>query len=304
MHYSVDEKRRQIALNDNGIETAEKLLNISNMYSEGGVKYVHHLETAIRAQALFHKDTEYVVKDGEVIIVDQSTGRLQPGRRWSEGLHQAVEAKEGVKLKEESRTFASVSFQNYFRLYKKLSGMTGTAVTSAEEFGKVYGLETILVPTNKPALRADLEDQVFQTETGKFRAIARTLKELHSNGQPVLVGTVSIEKSELLASYLKTEGVPFEILNAKNHEREGEIIAQAGKRGGVVISTNMAGRGVDIKLGGIPATTEATKRLKTWWTFCLGTERHEARRIDNQLRGARVARVTLKRNSIFRSRMT
>lgn len=284
--YTVDEKLKAIQLTDAGIERAEKLLGVENIYTEHGIKLVHHLETAVRAQSLFRKDKEYVVKDGEVIIVDESTGRMQPGRRWSEGLHQAVEAKEGVVVQKESRTFASITYQNYFRLYSKLAGMTGTAKTSAEEFYKVYGLETIEVPTNKPVVRIDQHDQIFQTEQGKFKALARKIKEVHSKGQPILVGTVSIEKNELLSAYLRTEGVPHETLNAKNHEREGEIIAEAGKKGNVTVATNMAGRGVDIKLGGALASKEDADAVRTLGgLFVLGTERHEARRIDNQLRG-------------------
>lgn len=285
-HYTVDEKLKAIQLTEEGINRAEELLGVDNIYTERGVKYVHHLETAVRAQALFIRDKEYVVQNDEVLIVDEFTGRLQPGRRWSEGLHQAVEAKEGVKIQNESRTFASITFQNYFRLYAKLAGMTGTAETSSEEFYKVYGLEVAPIPTNRPISRIDRTDLIFQTENGKFKAIARKVKELNAKGQPVLIGTVSIEKNELLSEYLKREGVPHEVLNAKNHEREGEIIAQAGRKGSVVIATNMAGRGVDIKLGGNPSTPESYEDIKALGgLFVLGTERHEARRIDNQLRG-------------------
>ncbi|MBI5134430.1 MAG: preprotein translocase subunit SecA [Candidatus Taylorbacteria bacterium] len=284
--FKVDEKKKAIQLTDEGITKAEKMLGIENIYTDRGVKYVHHLETAVRAKALFHKDKEYVVRQGEVVIVDEFTGRLQPGRRWSEGLHQAIEAKEGASIQKESRTYASITYQNFFRLYKKLSGMTGTAVTSREEFYKVYGLNTIAVPTNKPVARIDRNDLIFQTENGKWKAIAKKVKELNMKGQPVLIGTVSIERNELLSQYLSREGVKHEILNAKNHEREGEIIAQAGRLGAVVIATNMAGRGVDIKLGGNPATPEAYEKVKAaGGLFVLGTERHEARRIDNQLRG-------------------
>ncbi len=284
--YEIDRKHKQIQLSDSGIEKAQKALGVENIYTDAGIKYVHHLETAVRAKALFERDKEYVVKDGQIIIVDEFTGRLQPGRRWSEGLHQAIESKEGVEMQQESRTFASITFQNYFRLYGKLAGMTGTAVTSSEEFYKVYGLNTVVVPTNKPAARKDHEDLIFQTESGKYKAIARHVRELHEKGQPVLVGTVSVEKNEILSAHFKQEGIPHEILNAKNHEREGEIIAQAGKRGGVVIATNMAGRGVDIKLGGNPGSDEAYEEVKKLGgLFVLGTERHEARRIDNQLRG-------------------
>jgi preprotein translocase subunit SecA len=284
--YAIDEKHRSIALTDAGIEHAEKLLGVENIYTDKGIKYVHHLETAVRAKALFRKDKEYVVQNGEVIIVDEFTGRMQPGRRWSEGLHQAVEAKERVEIKEESRTYASITFQNYFRLYKKLAGMTGTAETSAEEFAKVYRLETVVVPTHRDIKRLDHNDLIFQTEPGKYKAIARKVKELYQKGQPVLIGTVSIEKNEMLSSYLKREGVPHEVLNAKNHEKEGEIIASAGRRGAVTIATNMAGRGVDIKLGGVPYDKTKEEEVKALGgLFVLATERHEARRIDNQLRG-------------------
>ena len=284
--YTVEEKHRTISLTAAGITKAEKILGISNLYTDRGIKSVHHLETAIKAKALYTRDKEYVVKDNEVMIVDEFTGRLQPGRRWSDGLHQAIEAKEGVKIQQESRTYASITFQNFFRMYPKLSGMTGTAVTSAEEFFKVYGLEVYTVPTNVPTIRKDQNDQIFRTEIGKFKAISRKVKSLHDKGQPVLIGTVSIEKNEVLSQFLKAEGIPHEILNAKNHEREGEIIAQAGRKGAVTIATNMAGRGVDIKLGGNPNTAELATEVKTaGGLFVLGTERHEARRIDNQLRG-------------------
>ena len=284
--YVVDEKQRAVTLTEAGINKAEKALGVENIYTERGVKFVHHLETAVRAKALFERDKEYVVKNGEIIIVDEFTGRMQPGRRWSEGLHQAIEAKEGVVVEKESRTFASVSFQNYFRLYKKLSGMTGTAMTSSEEFFKVYRLETVAMPTNRPTKRDDHNDFIFQTESGKFQAIARKVKELYDRGQPVLVGTVSIEKNEILSEYFKREGIPHKLLNAKNHENEGEVIAQAGRRGSVVIATNMAGRGVDIKLGGNPHGEDDYHEVRDLGgLFVLGTERHEARRIDNQLRG-------------------
>ena len=291
--FTVDEKLHAISLTDDGLNKAEKLLGIENIYAEGGVKYVHHLETAVKAKALYHKDKEYVVKpaspaggDNEVVIVDAFTGRLQPGRRWSEGLHQAIEAKEGVGIKEESRTYASVTFQNYFRMYRKLSGMTGTAVTSKEEFYKVYGLETFVIPTHKPIARRDDGDQIFQTQAGKLKAVARKVGELNRKGQPVLIGTVSIENNELLSAYLKNEGIRHEVLNAKNHEREGEQIAQAGRKGAVTVATNMAGRGIDIRLGGTPGTKEEYERVKELGgLFVLGTERHDARRIDNQLRG-------------------
>ncbi|MDO8561524.1 MAG: preprotein translocase subunit SecA [bacterium] len=284
--YTVDEKHKQIALTDMGIEKAQRELGIENIYTEAGMKYAHHLETAVRARAIYELDKDYVVKNGEIIIVDEFTGRLQPGRRWSEGLHQAIEAKEGVAVQQESRTFASITFQNYFRLYEKLAGMTGTAVTSSEEFYKVYGLNTVVVPPNKPSARKDHEDLIFQTESGKYKAVARKVRELHEKGQPVLVGTASVEKNELLSAHFKQEGIPHEVLNAKNHEREGEIIAQAGRYKAVTIATNMAGRGVDIKLGGNPSNDEEYERVKfCGGLFVLGTERHEARRIDNQLRG-------------------
>lgn len=285
-HFTIDEKLKSIALTDAGIEEAEKMLGIDNIYTDRGIKYVHHLETAVRAKALFHKDKEYVVRDGEVVIVDEFTGRLQPGRRWSDGLHQAVEAKEGVAIQKESRTYASITYQNYFRMYDKLSGMTGTALTSQEEFYTVYGLEVVPVPTNKPVKRIDKNDLIFQTEKGKFAAVIRKIKEVHQTGQPILVGSASIDKNELLSAELTKAGVKHEMLNAKNHEREGEIIAEAGRKGAVTLATNMAGRGVDIKLGGGTATPEESEEIRQLGgLFVLGTERHEARRIDNQLRG-------------------
>ena len=284
--YTVDEKLKAISLTDMGITKAESLLHIDNIYTEKGIKYVHHLETAVRAEALFTKDKDYVVQAEEIIIVDPFTGRLQPGRRWSEGLHQAIEAKEGVKIQKETRAVASITFQNYFRFYTKLSGMTGTASTSKEEFYKVYGLDVITIPTHREIKRIDGNDLIYQSEKGKWQAIARKVKELQTRGQPVLIGTVSIEKNELLSAYLTNEGVRHTILNAKNHEREGEIVAEAGKKGSVVVATNMAGRGVDIKLGGAQATEEEMKTVQELGgLFVLGTERHEARRIDNQLRG-------------------
>jgi len=284
--YTVDEKLKAISLTDDGITKAEKLLGVDNIYTDKGIKYVHHLETAVRAKALFECDKNYVVRDGEIVIVDEFTGRLQPGRRWSEGLHQAIEAKEGVAIKEESRTFATITLQNYFRFYNKLAGMTGTAQTSAEEFLKVYGLEVISVPTNRQNERQDKPDFIYQTEKGKFQAVTKKVKELYEKGQPVLVGTSSIERNELLSAYFRKEGIPHKVLNAKNHEEEGEIIAGAGRKGSVVIATNMAGRGVDIKLGGPTPTAAEYEEVKSLGgLFVLGTERHEARRIDNQLRG-------------------
>ncbi len=285
-HYGIDEKLRAITLNDAGIELAEKLLGIENIYTEKGIKYVHHLETAVRASALFKRDKEYVVNNGEVIIIDQSTGRMMPGRRFNQGLHQALEAKEGVEIKQETKTVASITYQNYFRFYKKLSGMTGTAKTSQEEFYTVYGLDVISIPTNVPVARLDHDDLIFQTEKGKFQAIARKIKEVNQTGQPILIGTISIERNELLSEYLRKEGISHTILNAKKHESEGEIVASAGKLGAVTIATNMAGRGIDIKLGGEMATPEQHAQVKSLGgLFVLGTERHESRRIDNQLRG-------------------
>ena len=285
-HYKVDEKLHSATLTDAGIEEAERMLGIDNIYTDKGIKYVHHLETAVRAKALYHKDKDYVVRDGEVVIVDEFTGRLQPGRRWSDGLHQSIEAKEGVEIKKESKTYASITYQNYFRMYGKLSGMTGTALTSQEEFYTVYGLEVVPVPTHQEVIRKDHNDLIFQTESGKFQAVIERIRAIHETGQPVLVGSASIEKNELLSSELTKAGIKHELLNAKNHEREGEIIAEAGKKGAVTLATNMAGRGVDIKLGGATATKEEADEVKALGgLFVLGTERHEARRIDNQLRG-------------------
>ena len=284
--FTVDEKRKAISLTDTGITKAERKLGISNIYTEKGIKYVHHLETAVRAKALFVRDRDYVVKDGEVIIVDPFTGRMQPGRRWNEGLHQAIEAKESVKIQKESRTSASITFQNYFKFYEKLCGMTGTAQTSDEEFRKVYNLNVAVIPTHREIKRVDHNDLIFQTEKGKWQAIAREVKARHEKGQPVLIGTISIERNELLSAYLRDVGVPHTLLNAKNHEKEGELIAQAGKRGAVTVATNMAGRGIDIILGGVPATDESKEEIRALGgLYVLGTERHEARRIDNQLRG-------------------
>jgi preprotein translocase subunit SecA len=284
--YTVDEKHRSISLTESGINKAEELLGVSDIYSEKGIKYVHHLETAVRAKALFQKDKDYVVKEGKIIIVDAFTGRLQPGRRWSEGLHQAIEAKEGAIIERESKTVASITYQNYFKLYEKLSGMTGTALTSKEEFYKVYGLDVVPIPTNVTPKRIDRTDLIFQTEKGKWEAIAKKTKELNEKGQPVLIGTISIEKSELLSAHLNKSGIKHTVLNAKNHEREGEIISEAGRKGSVMVATNMAGRGVDIKLGGPEGDKEKAEEIKSLGgLFVIGTERHEARRIDNQLRG-------------------
>jgi preprotein translocase subunit SecA len=284
--YTVDKKYRAVSLTEEGIKKIENILNIDNVYAEKGFKYLHFLEQSLKAEILFKKDRDYIVKDGEVLIVDEFTGRILPGRRYSGGLHQAIEAKEKVMVQPESRTMASISFQNYFRMYKKLAGMTGTALTSAEEFHKVYNLEVIVVPTNKPMIRIDLPDRVFRTKEGKNRAIVKEIKNRHEKGQPILVGTVSIEKNEYLGKLLEREGVPHEILNAKNHEKEGEIIAQAGKLRAATVATNMAGRGVDIILGGNPFQEQELKKVKELGgLFIIGTERHEARRIDNQLRG-------------------
>ena len=284
--YTVDEKQRAVQITETGITKAEQALDIENLYTEGGMKYAHHLETAVRAKALFHKDKEYVVKDGEVIIVDEFTGRLQHGRRWSEGLHQAVEAKEHVAVKAESRTYASVTFQNYFRLYEQVAGMTGTGLSSEEEFYSVYRLEVVAIPTHRPVRRVDRNDLIFQTQSGKYTALVRHVEALHKKGQPVLIGTVAIEDNEVVSQALASAHIPHEVLNAKNHEREGEIIAEAGKKGRVTVATNLAGRGVDIKLGGTHATQEAREEIVTLGGLAvIGTERHEARRIDDQLRG-------------------
>jgi preprotein translocase subunit SecA len=284
--YNLDEKMRAATLTEEGINKAEKWLGVKNLYEEGGFEMVHHLEQAVKAKALFKRDREYVVRDGEIVIVDEFTGRLMFGRRYSEGLHQAIEAKENVKIQRESLTLATITFQNYFRLYEKLAGMTGTATTEAEEFYKIYKLEVVSVPTNKPMIRQDLSDRIYKNETGKFKAVVEEIKRLHAAGQPVLVGTISIERNEVLSELLQREGVPHELLNAKNHEREAAIIAQAGRRGAVTIATNMAGRGVDIILGGSPPNeTEANFVRQVGGLHVLGTERHEARRIDNQLRG-------------------
>ncbi len=284
--YNVDEKMKAVSITEDGINKVEKILGVENIYEEKGVRFVRHLEQSLRAHALFRRDKDYVVKNGEVIIVDEFTGRLMPGRRWSEGLHQAIEAREGVKVQQESRTLATITFQNYFRMYGKLSGMTGTAQTSAEEFHKVYNLDVITIPTHRPMVRKDSQDLIFRTEKGKYQAVARDVKERHAKGQPVLIGTVSIEKNERLSKILQVEGVPHELLNAKNHEREALIIAQAGRKGAVTVATNMAGRGVDIILGGTTADSPEAEEVKKLGGLCvIGTERHEARRIDNQLRG-------------------
>jgi preprotein translocase subunit SecA len=284
--YKLDEKQRAATLTEAGVAKLEQWLNVENLYVQGGMRTVHHIEQALRAKALFKLDRDYVVRDNEVIIVDEFTGRMMPGRRYSEGLHQAIEAKERVKVQRESITLATITFQNYFRLYEKLSGMTGTAATEAEEFHKIYKLEVLSIPTNKDNQRKDLPDRVYKNEIGKFKAAVREIKMRHEKGQPVLVGTVSIEKNELLSELLRQEGVPHEVLNAKNHAREAEIIAQAGRKGAVTVATNMAGRGVDILLGGNPPIPEEVEAVRNFGGLhVLGTERHESRRIDNQLRG-------------------
>lgn len=284
--YNVDEKLRAATLTETGIAKMEKWLGVDNIYVEGGLREVHHIEQALKARVLFKIDRDYVVKDGEVIIVDEFTGRLMPGRRYSEGLHQAIEAKENVEVQRESQTLATVTFQNYFRMYRKLSGMTGTAVTEAEEFHKIYELETIVIPTNKPIQRRDEQDLIYRNEEGKFRAVIEEVKRRNALGQPVLIGTISIEKNELLGDMMARAGLHPEILNAKNHYREAEIIAQAGRLGAITIATNMAGRGVDIILGGNPADPEEQQKVReAGGLHVIGTERHESRRIDNQLRG-------------------
>lgn len=285
--YTVDEKHKAASLTDEGITKIEEILNIKNMYdTTAGVATLHHIEQALRAKTLYKRDRDYVIRDNEVIIVDEFTGRLMFGRRYSQGLHQAIEAKENVKVQQESKTLATITFQNLFRLYARLSGMTGTAKTEEEEFFKIYQLEVTQIPTNQPMIRVDQSDLVFKNEAGKFAAIAQDVKERHKAGQPVLIGTVSIAKNEQLAEALKKEGLPFEMLNAKNHEREAQIIAQAGRSGAITVATNIAGRGVDILLGGNPIDPEdAAKVRDAGGLAVIGTERHESRRIDNQLRG-------------------
>ncbi|HHY04510.1 MAG TPA: preprotein translocase subunit SecA [Thermoanaerobacterales bacterium] len=275
--YTVDEKAHSVMPTEKGIKKTENLLGVANLYDEENMELLHHLQQALKAHALMKRDRDYVVKNGEVIIVDEFTGRLMLGRRYSEGLHQAIEAKEGVKVEHESKTLATITFQNYFRMYNKLSGMTGTAATEEEEFRKIYGLDVVVIPTNKPMIRVDHPDAIYKTESGKFEAVVREIEECYKKGQPVLVGTISIEKSEMLSSMLKRKGIPHEVLNAKYHEKEAEIIARAGQKGAVTIATNMAGRGTDIVLG------EGVAELGG--LHIIGTERHESRRIDNQLRG-------------------
>src|SRR5438046_3966956 len=316
--YIVDEKARAVALTEQGIATCERLLSVDNLYDPQHITLLHHIQQGLRAHALFKRDVDYVVKDGQVIIVDEFTGRLMPGRRWSDGLHQAVEAKESVRIERENQTLATITFQNYFRMYEKLAGMTGTAETEAEEFAKIYKLDVTVIPTNRPLVRVNLPDVVYKTEREKFNAAVEDIIERNTQGQPVLVGTVSIEKSEQLSTLLKKRGVRHEVLNAKYHEREAEIVAQAGREGAVTIATNMAGRGTDILLGGNPdflskeilrkqgvdPVTASTQERATALVearritepehqrvvelgglHIVGTERHESRRVDNQLRG-------------------
>ncbi len=312
--YTIDEKAKSSTLTEEGIQKVEKMLKIDNLYDPANIETLHHVQQALRAHAMFKLDVDYVVKDGEVLIVDEFTGRLMPGRRWSDGLHQAIEAKEGVEIENENQTLATITFQNYFRMYEKLAGMTGTADTEAAEFHKIYKLDVVVIPTNRPLLRPDFPDVVYKTEKEKFKAVVEEVKELHSKGQPVLVGTISIEKSEVLSTLMQRLGIPHNVLNAKQHEKEAEIVAQAGRKSMVTIATNMAGRGTDILLGGNPeglakqwrnANPEAPEDeyravLDKYRNQCsaehaevvdlgglhiLGTERHESRRIDNQLRG-------------------
>jgi preprotein translocase subunit SecA len=283
--YTIDEKLKAVNFTEEGQNKVVKSLG-SDPWEKNDITATHQLESALRAKTLFLKDRDYVIKDGEVIIIDEFTGRMLPGRRWSSGLHQAVEAKEGVHIQAESNTLATITFQNYFRLYKKISGMTGTGQTSAEEFDKVYKLNVVVIPTHRPMVRKDHQDLIFKTEEGKFKAVIKEIKQLHAKGQPVLVGTKSVERNEYLGKLLELEGIAHQVLNAKNHEREGEIIAQAGKKGAVTIATNMAGRGVDILLGGNPSVKEEAEAVRQLGgLYVLGTERHDARRIDNQLRG-------------------
>ncbi|MFN2377398.1 MAG: preprotein translocase subunit SecA [Candidatus Binatia bacterium] len=311
-HFTIDEKQRTAMLTDEGVALVEELLHVPNLYDPTAIELLHHVNQGLRAHAIYRLDVDYMIHDGQVVIVDEFTGRLMPGRRWSDGLHQAVEAKEGVRIERENQTLATITFQNYFRMYDKLSGMTGTATTEAEEFRKIYGLDVIAVPTNRPMVRLDHPDVVYKTAREKYEAAIEEMRDCHERGQPVLVGTISIEKSEMLAAELKKRGVPHHVLNAKQHAREAEIVSQAGRKGAVTISTNMAGRGTDIVLGGNPqflaraacplgeedarweetlarfrAQCEAEREevVAAGGLHILGTERHESRRIDNQLRG-------------------
>jgi len=284
--FTLDEKAHNVTLTDEGIAKCEKLLGIQSLYDDIQGEWVHHITQALRAHNLYHRDVDYVVKDGEVIIVDEFTGRLMPGRRWSEGLHQAVEAKENIRIAEENQTLATITFQNFFRLYEKIAGMTGTAMTEAPEFWEIYKLDSVEIPTNRPNIRRDFADVIYRTEREKYNAIVESIFELWKKGEPVLVGTRSIEKSEKLAAMLRQKGVPHQVLNAKYHEMEAQIIAQAGAKGTVTIATNMAGRGTDIVLGGNPPDAAQAEEIKTLGGLhVLGTERHESRRVDNQLRG-------------------
>ncbi|MDY0263034.1 MAG: preprotein translocase subunit SecA [Syntrophotalea acetylenica] len=311
--YTVDEKAKSATLTEEGVARVENLLGVENLYDPGNIEILHHVNQALKAHALFKRDVDYVVKDGEVMIVDEFTGRLMPGRRWSDGLHQAVEAKEGVKIESENQTLATITFQNYFRMYEKLAGMTGTADTEATEFSEIYKLEVVVIPTNRPLARTDQGDVIYKTTGEKFKAVVEDIIQRHAEGQPVLVGTISIENSEILSEMLRKRGVPHNVLNAKHHEREAEIVAQAGRKGAVTIATNMAGRGTDIILGGNPellaqretsgseedeavlaqalarfkevCAKEKQEVLAAGGLYILGTERHESRRIDNQLRG-------------------
>ena len=276
-HYTKDEKARQVMLTDEGVALAEELLGVDNLYDPRNINFLHHVNQALKAHMLFQRDVDYIVKNGQVVIVDEFTGRTMEGRRYSDGLHQALEAKEGVKIERENQTLASITFQNYFRMYDKLAGMTGTADTEAAEFKKIYNLDVVVIPTHQEMIRKDYPDVIYKNKAAKYRAIVREIKELHTKGQPVLVGTISIDVSEKISNMLKKEGIPHEVLNAKHHEREAEIVAQAGQKGRVTIATNMAGRGTDIKLG------EGVRELGG--LHILGTSRHESRRIDNQLRG-------------------
>jgi preprotein translocase subunit SecA len=311
--YTVDEKSKTATLTEEGVLQLEKLLAIDNLYEPGNMGILHHVNQALRAHAIFKRDVDYVVKDGEVVIVDEFTGRLMPGRRWSDGQHQAIEAKEGLKIEKENQTLATITFQNYFRMYEKLAGMTGTADTEAAEFNEIYGLEVVVMPTNKPMIRIDQADVIYKTGKEKFNAVIEDIVERHETGQPVLVGTITIEDSEILSELLKKRGIKHNVLNAKQHEREAEIVAQAGRKGALTIATNMAGRGTDIVLGGNPemmakreaaaaadpeqafdpamekykalCSAEKQEVLDSGGLYILGTERHESRRIDNQLRG-------------------
>lgn len=275
--FEVDEKARTVQLTEAGNDKLEQAFHVSNLYALENITLLHHCMQSVKAHALFHKDVEYAIKDGQVLIVDEFTGRILPGRRYSDGLHQAIEAKEGVEIERESQTLASITLQNYFRLYKKLSGMTGTAATEAEEFHKIYKLSVVSIPTNKPMIRKDEPDLIFLSKNAKYQAIVEDIKNRHAQKQPILIGTISIETSELLSTILKSHGIPHEVLNAKQHAREADIVAQAGKPGHVTIATNMAGRGTDIKLN--------VESVEAGGLYILGTERHESRRIDNQLRG-------------------